>query len=107
VTALQQAVVKVSKIAPSELNQLKSALGRGIPKRYSFLEVRSQTYTTPSGVSSHKQILSGTLGRCPEICFVVRSAPSTASGCLNFTQIKDFEITGNGQNVVGGVVTTD
>jgi hypothetical protein len=102
-----QAVAKLSKIHPQELNQLKSALGRGILKNYSFLEVRNQQFTIQQGVTTHKQVLSGVLGRCPVIYFVVRASPSTASGSLNFTAIKDFEITDNGQNVVGGTVITD
>lgn len=97
-------LMRVTRLREEEARRLKGEMAVSKALHYKFTDLRTQSNTINSGVSSANIILSAITGPVAYLVFVVRpSASLTGNGAFAFTAIASYEILNNsGQNIVGG-----
>ena len=97
-------IAKVIRLRDEETNVLKMELFSKQRLHAKFNDLKNQSYTVNSGVSSTNIVLSAITGPICYLIFVVRPTASlTGNNAFNFTAIASYEIlNSSGQNIVGG-----
>lgn len=93
-------LMRVTRLRESEANQIRKEK----VNHYKMNDLRTQSNTIQSGVSSANIVLSAITGPVSHLVFVVRpSASLTGNSAFAFTAINSYEIlNSSGQNFVGG-----
>ena len=97
-------LMRVTRLREAEANQLRKEQALNKANHYKMNDLRVQSNTIQSGVSSATIVLSAITGPVSHLIFVVRpSASLTGNGAFAFTAISSYEIlNSSGQNIVGG-----
>ena len=97
-------LVRCIRLRDEESNLFRSEMSIRKSLNYKFSDVRLQTYTLNSGVTSSSIVLTGITGPVSHIIFIVRPTASlTGAGYYAYTPILNYDFLNNaGQNIVGG-----
>lgn len=97
-------LMRVTRLREAESNQLRREQALNKAHHYKMNDLRVQSNTVQSGVSSATIVLSAITGPVSHLIFVVRpSASLTGNNAFAFTAISSYEIlNSSGQNIVGG-----
>ena len=97
-------IAKVTRLREEETNALKMELFSKKQIHAKFNDLKNQSYTVNSGVTSTNIVMSAITGPICYLIFVVRPTASlTGNNAFNFTAISSYEIlNSSGQNIIGG-----
>lgn len=96
-------LARVTRHRDSEIDAMKRAIALK-PQTYRFNDLKQQSFTVNSGVTSTNIVLSAITGPVSYLFFIVRpSASLTGNSAFAFTAISSYELlNSSGHNIVGG-----
>jgi hypothetical protein len=97
-------LTRVTRLRDGEVACIRKSLAAAKALTYRFNDLKQQSYTVNSGVSSTNIVLSAVTGPVSYLIFVVRPVASlTGNSAFAFTALTSFELlNSSGQNFVGG-----